>query len=324
MSKKHIMHLVHRMFDKAAGEQQPSPPLPPVAMDWVGLLTRTRNSNHFDVLPSVSHHVTTPWTQFDKVQPEHPLEYYVAQDPYPLPATDDREGYHGNRHYDYWLSGLKDYLMVKDVLQYYGVSLRPGDHVMELGCASGRVLRHLACQEAGLNVWGTDIDKRHIDWILRYLGPAIKAIHTTVLPHLPVEDNAMAVVSAFSVFTHIDEMEIAWLTEVRRILRPGGIAYVTISTEHSWSLLKPGMVVYEALLGLKDHIMGYQVSSEFFAQPMPEERMVFKWPTISQVYNCCVYHSTSYIRRTWGRFMEILEIIEEGSEHQAVVVLRKG
>jgi SAM-dependent methyltransferase len=295
-----------------------------VATNWVTLLTRTRDSNYFEVLPSVAHHITTPWIQFDKVRPAHALEYYIEKDPYPLPTTEDREGYYGNRHYDYWLSGLKDYLIIKDVLQRHRAPLHVGDHIMELGCASGRVLRHFASQEAGLNIWGVDIDKRHIDWILHYLPPTIKAVHTTALPHLPIEDNVMAVVLAFSVFTHIDEMEVAWLAEVRRILKPGGIAYLTIATEHSWSLLQPGMVVYESLMSLKDHIIGYQVSPEFFAQPMPEERIVFKWPTIAQVYNCCVYHATSYVHRTWGRFLDILDIIEEGSEHQAVVILRKN
>jgi len=82
---------------------------------------------------------------FERVKLELPLRAYADLDPYPIPVTEDREGYYGDFHYDWWLSGLYDYLAVKQTLTRFGGSLKPGDAVFELGCASGRVLRHLGC-----------------------------------------------------------------------------------------------------------------------------------------------------------------------------------
>jgi hypothetical protein len=41
-------------------------------------------------------------------------------------------------------------------------------------------------------------------------------------------------VTAFSVFTHINEPEIAWLLELRRILKIGGIACNSVHDEATW------------------------------------------------------------------------------------------
>ena len=70
------------------------------------------------------------------------------------------------------------------------------------------------------------------------------------LPHLPIEDGSTALVYGFSVFTHIDEFETAWLAEIRRILRPGGVAYLTINSDDTWKSLEPRMPLYRRLVAM--------------------------------------------------------------------------
>jgi methylase of polypeptide subunit release factors len=50
-------------------------------------------------------------------------------------------------------------------MEKYGGPLKAGDTFYEMGCASGRVLRHFAVQHDDLNVWGSDINNRHIEWM---------------------------------------------------------------------------------------------------------------------------------------------------------------
>lgn len=292
--------------------------------DWISHITRSSTNDSFNVLLPVSYHVNAkPWISLDNVKMELSLEQYIKNDPFPLPETSDREGYSDERHYDYWLSGLKDYLLIKQVLARHSMYLNQSVAILDLGCASGRVLRHFLCQEPNIEVWGADINWRHIDWILRFLGTSAKVFQNTVLPHLPLPDNFMPLVYAFSVFTHIDEFELAWISEIHRILKPGGIAYITIHSNHTWGILNPTNPLYYTLLQMKDFIQEYDVSPELFTKPMPCERMVFKWPTVAPVYNCNVFHSIDYIHKVWGRFLNVIEVIEEGAEYQAVVVLKK-
>ena len=261
-------------------------------------------------------------TQFGDLLAECTPEDFLGRDPYPLPRSEDREGYQVDRHYDWSLGGLRDYLCVVSNLNRLGRRLTPGDRVFELGCASGRVLRHFALQ-GGLDAWGADINARHIEWIRLFMPPEIKAFQNTILPNLPLEDNSFDLVTGFSVFTHIDDLELAWIAEVRRILKPGGIAYLTIHSDNTWNGLKDhDWFIKTQLLSVKDHITEFKVSEELFRYPMDQERMVFSWP-LGTSYNCSVFHTRSYIRSAWGRFFEILDIVRGASEYQDAVILRK-
>ena len=261
-------------------------------------------------------------TQFGNVLDGRMLEEFLDRDPHPLPRTEDREGYQGERHYDWWLGGLRDYLCVLSNLNRLGCRLAPGNRVFELGCASGRVLRHFALQ-GGYDAWGADINARHAEWIRLFMPTEIKAFQNTILPNLPLEDNFFDLVCAFSVFTHIDDLEVAWIAEVRRILKPGGVAYLTIHSDDTWDGLKDhDSVIKTQLLSMKDHITEFRISEELFKHPMPQERMVFWWP-FGASYNCSVFHTKSYIRSAWGRFFEILDIVRGASSYQDAVILRK-
>ncbi|MBX3363157.1 MAG: class I SAM-dependent methyltransferase [Phycisphaeraceae bacterium] len=195
--------------------------------------------------------------------------------------------------------------------------------MLDFGCASGRVLRHFACQADGLEVWGCDISPSHVAWVRRHLPPSIKMFDNHALPSLPLEDNSFDLVYAFSVFSHLDEHELGWLLELRRILRPGGFAYLTTHTDHTWSILKPEHGVYQGLLTrMEGSDPPIERSPEMFKSPLPAERVVF-WAKGATVYGRNVFHSTDYIRATWGRFFEISAIHREGAYYQDVILLRK-
>jgi SAM-dependent methyltransferase len=275
--------------------------------------------DYFEALPPVAQHIDPePWVKLDGVELEYPLEQYIEQDTFPLPSKGDREGYHGDRHYDYWLSGLRDYLCIKQVLGKYAVSLGRSAAVLDFGCASGRVLRHFLCHEPGTGIWGTDVNIRHIEWILKFLGPSPRVFQNSLLPHLPLEDGSMSLVYGLSVFTHIDQFELAWLYEIRRILRSGGIAYLTLHTDHTWSILSPNQTLFHDLIR-EEHL---ELSPESFKKPMPGERLVFRWPH-GNATSQNVFLSTEYIHESWQRCLDVLEVIQEGSDYQDVVVLRK-
>lgn len=304
------------------------PIIPVFNPDWMQDLTFNTTDEPFEVLGNAATYRDWPrqWIDIDGLGLAEPIEAYLARDPYPLPSLGDREQYYDQeRHFDWWLSGLEDFIKVQKCLEKHGAApLGEGNRLLELGCASGRMLRHAHCQGGGLEVWGCDIKLRHVEWIRNFLPVGIKAIQNTVLPHLPLEDKYFDTVCAYSVFTHIDHMELGWIAELRRIIKPGGFALLSIHGDHCWSQLGPDKPVYNSLMEMRGRMIGWKdLSAETFQQPMPSPKTVFTWST-ARNYNCNVFHSTGYIEKTWGRFFEIVEIIPAGhSGYQDVVVLRK-
>ena len=136
-----------------------------------------------------------------------------------------------------------------------------------------------------------------------------------------MEDNYFDVVSAFSVFTHIDTFETAWIAELRRILKPGGIAYLTVHNEDTWKILRndmdnPKNRLIQSVLKVDPEF------AEKIHQPMPDKRTVYRFQQ-NGPYRAQVFHSDNYLRRTWGRFMDIKEILPHRHIRQTVVILQK-
>ncbi len=284
------------------------------------------------VLPPAAELPREPaYTPMSDLDIQDRLERFVQADPHPLPLVEDRELYHGDRHFDYWLSGLADALrMIKTYERWAqrvggagNLQLLPGERVLDLGCASGRVIRHFAAQRPDLEAWGADINRAHIDWILTHLPKHVRAFQSTAYPHLPLEDASFAMISAFSVFTHIEELELAWLLEVRRCLRPGGIAYITAHTDYTWARLGPQIPVWQMIQGCAKDMPDLDLSeSAFKTRPMPQPRIVFDHRTRA-LYNVNIFHHTDYITSVWGRYFDICEILRGASGYQDVIVMRK-
>ncbi len=237
-----------------------------------------------------------------------------------LPPPALREMYHGEDHAAYWLSGLGDAQLVRSVMATdRGTPIR----LLDLGCSSGRLLRHLATSSE-FECYGCDINAESVDWVRRHL-PHVLAFTSTVLPHLPVPDGRFDVICALSVFTHIDEFEEAWLLEISRALRPGGVAIVSIHSDRTWS----EMLTRHAFLGRHlsrrgQRIDGRDVTVDDFASAMPGQRVVVT-DSRQAVYNTNVFHHLDYVQSRWSRVFERLRIIERAhGEHQDIVVMTRG
>ena len=117
---------------------------------------------------------------------------------------------------------------------------------------------------------------------------------------------------AFSVFTHIDELESPWLLELRRVLAPKGVLCLTIHDELFWE--KKHVRLLETLQRSRD---GGGLTE---ASPFPGERSAFHFTDESH-YSCNVFHSKDYVRRQWGRFFDIVRIGERDHGIQCLVAL---
>ncbi|SAL16146.1 hypothetical protein AWB67_00398 [Caballeronia terrestris] len=242
-----------------------------------------------------------------------PLERALALDNSPLPSTEQREGYYGNDHFAYWASGMRDYCQLLEWIESHEVATQT---ILDIGCATGRLIRHAQANNEFDEVIGCDINRAHVDWITRHLDTKIKVFQNTSIPSLQLPDASIDVVTAFSVFTHVECFDTTWLMELRRILRPGGIAWLTIHNQRTWQEMKPTWPIYAALNAHPDF------ADKKNNKELPSDRTVFRWHS-ERSYSANVFYRDEYIRRVWGRILTYVDSFPALPPFQQLVVLRK-
>jgi SAM-dependent methyltransferase len=247
-----------------------------------------------------------------------------------IPAPEDRQGYSVDDDLAYWLSGLGDSLLLEHVAAERGRPLEAGRRVLDIGCSSGRVLRHLHTSGSGLQLFGVDIARVHVEWARQHLPAAITVAQTTVLPQLPFEDASVDVVYGLSLFTHVADFEEALLLEVRRILRPDGFALFTIHNERLWDDLCLDRDFWLRRTAVEiphraEPMWVEPIEDSFFSGPMPAPRVVLRNISASGLHHTNVIHSDAWLRERWGRMFE-LESVKKAMHgvHQDGIVLGRS
>lgn len=109
----------------------------------------------------------------------------------------------------------------------HGLPLTDVNRLLDFGCGCGRVLRHWR-DYPGLEPWGSDLSVAATTWIESNL-PFARAGANGLAPPLPQADGTFDLIYAISVFTHLtDDLGRAWMDELRRVLRPGGLLMFTV------------------------------------------------------------------------------------------------
>ena len=155
----------------------------------------------------------------------------------PIPEAELWLGY-GSTAEEYLESGRADIERMRSVLSDTGFEISTKSRILDFGCGAGRMIRWLEREAMDGEVWGCDISAVHIQWAQRNLRPPFHFLTCTMLPALPYSDDKFDLVYAGSVFTHIGDMAQGWLLELRRIIRPGGRAYLTVHDRHTEALMK--------------------------------------------------------------------------------------
>jgi SAM-dependent methyltransferase len=160
-----------------------------------------------------------------------------------------------------------------------------GKRVLDFGCGAGRVLRHFLAEGSSTELWGCDIDGPSVAWLVDNMSPAVRSFRNGPEPPLPLPDGYFDLVWAASVFTHLTDDWSAWLSELRRILAPGGLLVASFLGEGA----------FDAMVG----------------EPYDEDRLGMAVLRDWQPWDLggpWVFHSEWWLRAHWGRAFEILEM----------------
>ena len=239
----------------------------------------------------------------------------ILKDRIPIPATIDREGYYDNRHLSYWLSGYHDYLSIMRSIP----EASRASCILDFGGASGRLARHFVTNSSeSCRIVVADLNINHVDYIAKYFPHNVVALKLSSYPHIMIPDSSCDLICAISVFTHIDTYEFSWLSELSRILRSKGFAYVTLHTEHTWDLLPNAFVIHT----LRKNKLFNCIFRP--GEPMPGDRLVFEYKPESHDYSCNVFHHSEYLKRQWSRSLSIAKIEPYAHAYQTAVTLQKA
>jgi SAM-dependent methyltransferase len=167
---------------------------------------------------------------------------------------------------------LRDSRAGADVIRYAladaGRSL--SGSVLDFGCGCGRTTRNWAA--LGLDLHGCDYNPRLVEWCRENL-PFMEATVNGLEPPAPYEHSTFDVVYAISILTHLtEELAARWVSEWRRILRPGGVLVVTtIGDSYREQLSAAGRERYDA------------------------GEAVVKAPRVEGLNACVAHHPQSYV-----------------------------
>jgi ubiquinone/menaquinone biosynthesis C-methylase UbiE len=237
----------------------------------------------------------------------------ILRDRFPVPTTPAREGYFGDRHIEFWLSGYRD---AQKVVNATGLDRKPAARILDFGGASGRVIRHFRtwCPDADLYL--SDINPQHVRLARIMFGSAVHAFRNHGTPALPFPDDWLDCAVAFSVFTHIQADDTAWLLELRRIVKPSGHIYLTIHDNATWEALP------------NTYLSGSCLSNTEFKQyyddhPTLQGRVTHFYNDASD-YNCNVFIGRDYIEQHWAPLFSGYSTAPLAHDHQASLIFRVG
>ena len=114
-----------------------------------------------------------------------------------------------------------------------GRSISRGSRILDFGCGAGRVLRYFLHQFETGHFHGVDVDKKAIRWCKRSI-PFASFTSIRPTPPTPLGDRSIDLAYSISVFSHLSlASHRAWLVELGRLVKPGGLVVLTVHGERT-------------------------------------------------------------------------------------------
>lgn len=198
----------------------------------------------------------------------------------------------------YYLNGQKTAAWLVGLVQKH--KDLAGASVLDWGCGPARVIRHLPGLIEGGTFYATDYNRQSIAWCSANFTD-IYFHSNDLMPGLVYEKEWFDLVYGISIFTHLsEEAHEAWLNELIRVLKPGGILFITL---HGNSFLDKLTPTEKSMFEAGELIVRGRVQ---------EGHRTF-----------AAFHPTNWVR-IWTLRLNVLEHIPGGPGEQDIWILQKS
>lgn len=205
---------------------------------------------------------------------------------------------------------------INRALALIGKSLTDFPRALDFGCGCGRMLLHLRSVGEKIGLFGVDIDAAAIEWAQLHV-PWAKCSVNQGLPPLEFPDEHFDLVFNHSVFTHLDEnYQDAWLIELERVTKPGGVLVLSVLGDHGFAQLQKSWLDVNhdptpLRYTMRTKGLVYIADDSWVNGPFPD-------------FYHSAFHAPWYVFERWGGIFDILAYVVRGDlGFQDLVLLRR-
>jgi SAM-dependent methyltransferase len=128
---------------------------------------------------------------------------------------------------------IPKYIIEEHVARYgFACRFALGRCILDVACGSGYG-SHMLCQAGAKSVLGIDISSESINYASRFAEDAVKFVQGDA-QYLDLSDDSFDLVVSFETIEHTVNPK-QFLSEVKRVLKPGGILIISTPNRHHFS-----------------------------------------------------------------------------------------
>jgi SAM-dependent methyltransferase len=178
--------------------------------------------------------------------------------------------------------------------------------ILDWGCGCGRLAIHLRRHWPTASVHACDVDGEAVAWCAENIAD-LDAFVSDLQPPLPLAADSIDLVIGSSVMTHLDRFnQQAWLEELHRVLRPGGIAALSTHGDFAASFVGSDLSAEVASDGIVDLRLDHALDE-----------------VLPAGYYRSVFQSRDYTTTAFAAKLEVRDYLIAGFGYQDLIVLQK-
>ena len=209
------------------------------------------------------------------------------------------------------LTGFNHYHALQVLLARHGVYPDEGIVLLDWGCGHGRITRHFIREWRTSIVIGMDVDSENVTWAAANLR-AGRFVHSPLMPPCPLDNASVDAAFSISVMTHLAlSVQHAWLAELARVIRPGGIVLMSFGG--------PGAVAWSSVWNSPAYFDAW--SRDGIQAERVDHALDGKIADPSYYRNVAQTHE--HVAHEWAEHFAILEILPEAVGNLDIAVLRR-
>lgn len=176
---------------------------------------------------------------------------------------------------NYFTDGYQTAKEIVMLLSDYIDFSKPSVYLLDWGCGPARIVRHLpAILPSENKIYGCDYNGKYINWCKKNIN-GVNFTLNNLYPPTSFTFNHFDIIYGLSILTHLSAVNhVAWIHELHRILKPGGILLITSQGNAFYEKLLPhekNLFAKGSLVIRESKNEGHRIFSAFQPKSFMEE-----------------------------------------------------